>query len=42
MRDLRVTLVCFLIFTLVSSVLAFKIVVTAYDNAFAYDDSMTQ
>jgi len=31
MRDLRMTLVYFLIFTIISSALAYKIVVTAYD-----------
>ena len=33
MRDLRMTLVYFLIFTIISSVLAYKIVVTAYNDS---------
>ena len=39
MRDLRMTLVYFLIFTIISSALAYKIVVEAYDvydNDYAY------
>jgi hypothetical protein len=37
MRDLRMTLVYFLIFTIISSALAYKIIVTAYDDSnYAY------
>ena len=39
MRDLRMTLVYFLIFTIISSALAYKIILTAYDvydNDYAY------
>ena len=32
MRDLRITLVYFLIFTIISSALAYTIVVKAYDS----------
>ena len=32
MRDLRLTLVCFLIFTIISSALAYGIVMKAYDD----------
>jgi hypothetical protein len=34
MRDLRLTLVYFLIFTVISAVLAYSIVVKAYSNAY--------
>jgi hypothetical protein len=36
MRDLRLTLVYFLIFTIISSAIAYSLVVKAYSNA--YDD----
>ena len=35
MRNLNKTLVYFLIFTIVASAFAFKIIVKGYDNAFA-------
>ena len=39
MRDLRITLVYFLIFTIISSALAYKIIMQAYSNDdYAYAD----
>ncbi len=40
MRQLNKTLVYFLIFTLVSSILAFRIIVKAYDNVYAEVDDL--
>ena len=38
MHRINKTLVYFLIFTTISSALAFIIVMKAYDNAYAYED----
>lgn len=42
MLKLNKALGYFLILTIISSFLAFRIIVTAYDNAFAFDTYLTE